>query len=218
MGDSNRVSETVPRRRGPRRGTILFALVVGLCVSASVAQAVSHVESGTPSDIGIPVAQADGSDSVDASSLTAIAPVPAQIDPVPVVETTAGTLPSETVISETPDQKVAEVSLDSANDIPQAALVAYKRAALAIAQSISFEPSRCAEGAADRHKRFYLTTPDGSSEVLVDAPVYWFNDMDWHSVRADPFFRYSVRVDGVFEPDFLEQIRRQTARRARGPR
>ena len=60
---------------------------------------------------------------------------------------------------------------------------------LAIAQSISFEPSRCAEGIADRHKRFYLTTPDGSSEVLVDAPIYWFNDMDWHSVRADPFFR-----------------------------
>ena len=35
------------------------------------------------------------------------------------------------MITETADQKVAEVSLDSANDIPQAALVAYKRAALA---------------------------------------------------------------------------------------
>ena len=84
--------------------------------------------------------------------------------------------------------------------------------ALAIAQSISFEPSRCAEGTADRHKRFYLTAPDGSNEVLVDAPVYWFNDMDWHSVKADPFFRYSVRVDGVFDPAFLERIRRHTRR------
>ena len=81
--------------------------------------------------------------------------------------------------------------------------------ALAIAQSISFEPSRGAPGAADRHKRFYLTAPDGSHEHDVLAPVYWFNDMDWHGVHADPWFRYSVRVDGVFEPDFLDRIRRQ---------
>ena len=85
---------------------------------------------------------------------------------------------------------------------------------LAIAQSISFAPSHCAGGSADRHKRFYLATPDGSREVVVDAPVYWFNDVDWHGVHADPFFRYSVRVDGVFEPDFLEQVRCAMARQA----
>jgi Rieske 2Fe-2S family protein len=88
--------------------------------------------------------------------------------------------------------------------------------ALAIAQSISFEPSRGAEGAsgtAGRHKRFYVTSPDGSTEVPVDAPIYWFNDMDWHGVHADPWFRYSVRVDGVFQPDFLERIRREMRRR-----
>jgi Rieske 2Fe-2S family protein len=85
--------------------------------------------------------------------------------------------------------------------------------ALAIAQSISFEPSRLAAGAAGRHKRFYVKAPDGSNEVTVDAPIYWFNDMDWHGVHADPFFRYSVRVDGVFEPGFLDQIRRETRRR-----
>ena len=87
--------------------------------------------------------------------------------------------------------------------------------ALAIAQSISFDPGRLASGAAEHHKRFYLATPDGSSEVVVDAPVYWFNDMDWHGVHADPFFRYSVRVDGVFEPEFLERIRREMAARRR---
>ena len=80
--------------------------------------------------------------------------------------------------------------------------------ALAVAHSISFDPGRCAPAAAGRHKRFYLATPDGKSEIIVDSPVYWFNDMDWHGVHADPFFRYSVRVDGVFEPDFLERIRR----------
>jgi Rieske 2Fe-2S family protein len=85
--------------------------------------------------------------------------------------------------------------------------------ALAIAQSISFEPSCAAAGASDRHKRFYVAAPDGSREVLVDAPIYWFNDMDWHGVHADPWFRYSVRVDGVFEPEFLERIRRELRRR-----
>jgi Rieske 2Fe-2S family protein len=85
--------------------------------------------------------------------------------------------------------------------------------ALAIAQSISFEPSRGAPGAANRHKRFYLASPDGSHEEDVDAPIYWFNDMDWHGVHPDPWFRYSVRVDGVFEADFLDRIRRQMRQR-----
>lgn len=84
---------------------------------------------------------------------------------------------------------------------------------LAIAQSISFEPSRGAQGTLGRHKRFYVTSPDGETEVDVDAPIYWFNDMDWHGVHPDPWFRYSVRVDGIFEPEFLERIRRQTRRR-----
>lgn len=74
--------------------------------------------------------------------------------------------------------------------------------ALSIAQSISFEPSR------SQKKRFYLATPDGSEEVEVDAPIYWFNDMDWHGVKADPYFRYSVRVDGAFEPGLLEHVRK----------
>jgi hypothetical protein len=37
--------------------------------------------------------------------------------------------------------------------------------------------------------------------------------MDWHGVHADPWFRYSVRVDGVFEADFLDRIRRQMRQR-----
>ena len=87
--------------------------------------------------------------------------------------------------------------------------------ALAIAQSISFEPSRGAQSSAERHKRFFLNGPDRSSELIVDAPIYWFNDMDWHGVHADPFFRYSVRVDGVFEPEFLDRIRRRSRGRQR---
>lgn len=31
--------------------------------------------------------------------------------------------------------------------------------------------------------------------------------MNYHGVAADPFFRYSIRIDGVFTDEFKEQIR-----------
>ena len=83
-----------------------------------------------------------------------------------------------------------------------------------IAQSISISPRR--------DKRFYLASPDGARVVPVEATAYWFNDMDYHGVLADPFFRYSIRVDGVFEPAFVRRVRDgalgapRTARRAPG--
>jgi Rieske 2Fe-2S family protein len=70
--------------------------------------------------------------------------------------------------------------------------------ALSVAQSISFAPRR--------GKRFYLCDPERTETVVVDAPIYWFNDMDYHGVLADPFFRYSIRVDGVFDPAFVKRI------------
>lgn len=76
--------------------------------------------------------------------------------------------------------------------------------------SISFDPARLSPRADGRHKRFYVTSPDGSNQVVVGAPIYWFNDMDWHGVLADPFFRYSIRVDGRFEPDFVAAVRRSS--------
>jgi hypothetical protein len=38
--------------------------------------------------------------------------------------------------------------------------------------------------------------------------------MDYHGVLPDPWFRYSVRVDGVFTPAFARAIERH----ARGSR
>jgi hypothetical protein len=71
---------------------------------------------------------------------------------------------------------------------------------LAVAQSLSIDPRGT--------KRFYLQTPDG--EVTdVDSQLYWFNDMDYHGVHADPFFRYSIRVDGVYRPSFLKDLLRR---------
>jgi hypothetical protein len=76
---------------------------------------------------------------------------------------------------------------------------------LTIPHSISFDPRGT--------KRFVLCDKDRESVTEVTAKIYWFNDMDYHGVEADPFFRYSIRVDGVFDPTWLlEQRRRFTAR------
>jgi Rieske 2Fe-2S family protein len=71
--------------------------------------------------------------------------------------------------------------------------------ALQIAQSISFDPRGT--------KRFYLVDSKNESHTEIDAPIYWFNDMDYHGVEADPFFRYSIRVDGAFTDAFLRKLR-----------
>jgi glycine betaine catabolism A len=75
---------------------------------------------------------------------------------------------------------------------------------LTIAQSISFSPRG--------NKRLYLTDADGGSRTIVRAPIYWFNDMDYHGVLPDPFFRYSIRVDGVFEPGWARRLARKHGR------
>jgi len=77
--------------------------------------------------------------------------------------------------------------------------------ALSVAQSISIDPRGS--------KRFYLCNAPDDEPLVVDARVYWFNDMDYHGVLADPVFRYSIRVDGVFEPTFLRDVERRARRR-----
>ncbi|MBK6691281.1 MAG: hypothetical protein IPG50_03635 [Myxococcales bacterium] len=59
-----------------------------------------------------------------------------------------------------------------------------------------------------KNKRLYLLEPELNRKTYIDRRAYWFNDSDYHGVDADPFFRYSIRVDGIFEPSFLERIAR----------
>jgi hypothetical protein len=68
------------------------------------------------------------------------------------------------------------------------------------------------------NKRFVLSDPDRVTRLRVDTPLYWFNDMDWHGVEPDPFFRYSIRIDGVFHPAFLRDLKRYVARQLQGRR
>jgi Rieske 2Fe-2S family protein len=80
---------------------------------------------------------------------------------------------------------------------------------LGIAQSISL----CPRG----DKRFFLQNDPAEEPVVVDARAYWFNDMDYHGVLPDPFFRYSVRVDGVFAPGFVESLQARVRRGGPAP-
>ena len=80
--------------------------------------------------------------------------------------------------------------------------------ALSVAQSISIDPRG--------NKRFYLQNAEDDPPLVVDARVYWFNDMDYHGVLADPFFRYSVRIDGVLDPAFVRDLERRARVSRRG--
>ncbi len=55
-------------------------------------------------------------------------------------------------------------------------------------------------------KRLFLYDAASRAETDVSGRAYWFNDHDYHGVRADPFFRYSIRVDGPFEASFLSRL------------
>ncbi len=71
-------------------------------------------------------------------------------------------------------------------------------AALHPAQSISFDPRG--------DKGLYLMDASGQHKTHITAPVYWFNDADYHGVDPAKRFRYSIRVDGVFHSDFLAKV------------
>ena len=64
------------------------------------------------------------------------------------------------------------------------------------------------------NKRLFLWDEDQKEKTYVTGRAYWFNDHDHHGVDADPFFRYSLRVDGVFRPELLEALREDPSARA----
>jgi hypothetical protein len=60
-------------------------------------------------------------------------------------------------------------------------------------------------------KRLFLWDEEQKRKIPVPGRAYWFNDGDYHGVEADPYFRYSVRVDGFFRPELLDRLRRDLA-------
>lgn len=55
-------------------------------------------------------------------------------------------------------------------------------------------------------KRLFLWDDTDKKDLVVDKRAYWFNDADYHGVHDDPFFRYSIRVDGAFAPELREEL------------
>lgn len=62
------------------------------------------------------------------------------------------------------------------------------------------------------NKRLFLWDERARRKTPVAGRAYWFNDHDYHGVEADPFFRYSVRIDGTFTPELIEALRRDHGR------
>jgi hypothetical protein len=55
------------------------------------------------------------------------------------------------------------------------------------------------------NKRLYLWDEERRERLHAPSRVYWFNDSD-HGIEPDPYFRYSIRVDGIFTDEFMEQL------------
>ncbi|WP_438029941.1 hypothetical protein [Sorangium sp. So ce233] len=67
------------------------------------------------------------------------------------------------------------------------------------------------------NKRLFLWDEQAQRKTPVAGRAYWFNDHDYHGVEADPFFRYSLRIDGTFAPGFIEALRRDHGARPAPP-
>ncbi len=65
-----------------------------------------------------------------------------------------------------------------------------------------------------KDKTLFLWDEATKTETPIAARAYWFNDADYHGVTAAPWFRYSIRVDGSFQPEFLEKVRAAAQRRS----
>jgi hypothetical protein len=59
-----------------------------------------------------------------------------------------------------------------------------------------------------KNKRLFLWDEETKTKRHVVSRAYWFNDHGYHGVEKDPYFRYSIRVDGVFRPEFVAQLAR----------
>ena len=56
------------------------------------------------------------------------------------------------------------------------------------------------------NKKLFLWDEDTRKKHPVRSRAYWFNDCDYHGVDPDPFFRYSIRIDGELAPWLLAKL------------
>ena len=69
------------------------------------------------------------------------------------------------------------------------------------------EPNEFVVIAPNDKKRFFVTDSSGENRHYSSSHLYWFNDFDYHGVETDPFFRYSIRIDGKFSEKFKKTLK-----------
>jgi len=57
------------------------------------------------------------------------------------------------------------------------------------------------------NKELFLYSSELKKKLAVPGRIYTFNDMNYHGVSAAPFFRYSIRIDGIFTDDFRDALK-----------
>lgn len=55
-------------------------------------------------------------------------------------------------------------------------------------------------------KRFYLLDPDLGDKHYINDQVVMFDSRNWHGSDAHPLSAFSIRVDGIFNKNWLEKI------------
>lgn len=56
------------------------------------------------------------------------------------------------------------------------------------------------------NKHLFLYNGETKEMVFPTGNIYTFNDMNYHGVAPDPYFRYSIRIDGTFTEDFRKKL------------
>ena len=56
------------------------------------------------------------------------------------------------------------------------------------------------------NKQLFLWDECRKARIPVPGRAYWFDDRLYHGVAPAPFFRYSIRVDGLFDGGFLGRL------------
>lgn len=57
-----------------------------------------------------------------------------------------------------------------------------------------------------KNKRSFIYDQENDIKHHVDSNCYVFHDLNFHGVDPDPSWTYSIRVDGIFTDEFLNQI------------
>ncbi|MBI3440739.1 MAG: hypothetical protein HY052_02870 [Proteobacteria bacterium] len=56
------------------------------------------------------------------------------------------------------------------------------------------------------NKELFLWHDEKAEKLYISGRLFTFNDMNYHGVDSAPYFRYSIRVDGIFTDEFRTRI------------